>query len=204
MLMMVKTADQIEPQPDVCYFVMLAEPNRELTAQANLIIRHVPFYLPTIFRAGRLRARDHEAGLTHPDIAVPLFPRMIFVAESVVQQMLGLIRSTPGMQRDPFLTFGNKPDGSRQFALVRPLAMRAIQVIEAEERQKYFSRKRKGAAPSWIPEVGQEVRFLVDEVLGGLQGKVDEVDDKGRIAIFTELMKRTVRVHATSNQIEPV
>ncbi len=55
-----------------------------------------------------------------------------------------------------------------------------------------------------MPNVGDEVRFLLDEVLGGTVGKVSRVDDKGRITLLTEILKRTVRVHATANQIEPV
>lgn len=196
--MLMVANDHIEPRPGVCYFVMLAEPNRELTAQANLIIRKVPFYLPTIFRAARLRARQHQARLDHPDVPIALFPRMLFIAEDIVAGMLGLIRTAPGMQENPFLKFGET------FAVLRPLGMQAIQQIESTEREKYFARKRKKGGSTWSPEINQDVKFLLDEVLGGLQGRVSEVDDKGRITVFTEIMKRTVRVHVTADQIEPV
>lgn len=190
--------NEIEPRPGICYFVLLAEPNRELTAQANLVIRHIPFYLPTIFRPARLRARQHQARLSHPDVPIALFPRMLFIAEDVIQRSMELIRTAPGMQSQPFLKFGD------QFAVIRPVGMAAIQSIEATEREKYFARKRKHGAPSWLPQIGQEVKILLDEIMGGLQGMVSDVDEKGRIAILTEIMKRTVRVHVTANQIEPV
>jgi transcription antitermination factor NusG len=202
MLMMTRD-NQIEPRPDRCYFVMRAEPNRELTAQANLILRQVPFYLPTIFRVARISHRHMQQGRPRPDVPIALFPGMIFIAEDVVARMAKLLRNVPGFQERPFLTFGMLPDGSPQFAMIRPLGMAAIQMIESDERRKYFDRKRKAGQSSWTPEIGQDVKFLVDEVLGGLEGKVSEVDDKGRITIFTEIMKRTVRVHVTANQIEP-
>jgi transcription antitermination factor NusG len=196
-MLMVTRDNQIEPRPDRCYFVMRAEPNRELTAQANLILRQVPFYLPTIFRVARISHRHMQQGRPRPDVPIALFPGMIFIAEDVVGRMLERIRTAPGMQQNPFLKFGD------QFAILRPIGMAAIQMIESDERQKYFARKRKAGQPSWTPEIGQDVKFLVDEVLGGLEGKVSEVDEKGRITIFTEIMKRTVRVHVTANQIEP-
>ncbi len=196
--------DQIEPRPDVCYFVMRAEPNRELTAQANLILRRVPFYLPTIFRVARISARHMAQGRERPDVPIALFPGLMFIGEDVVGRMAERLRNVPGMQAQPFLTFGLLPDGRPQFAMLRPVGMEAIRSIESTEREKYFARKRKSGAPSWSPKINQDVKFLLDEVLGGLQGRVSEVDDKGRITVFTEIMKRTVRVHVTANQIEPV
>lgn len=195
---MVQEIDQVEPRPNQNYYIMLSEPNREMTAQANLFLRKVPFYLPTIFRAARLPGRKHAAGADHPDVAIPLFPRTLFVAEDVICRLLHMIRSAPGMLSNPFMKFGE------QYAILRPVGMEAIRRIEMQEREKYFARKRKAGAPSWMPDVGDEVRFLLDEVLGGVDGKVAEVDERGRITILTEIMKRTVRVHATTNQIEPV
>ncbi|MGJ4971037.1 transcription termination/antitermination protein NusG [Bradyrhizobium sp. HKCCYLRH1073] len=191
-------SDSVEPRPDQCYFVLLAEPKRELTAQANLRIRRVPFYLPTIFRAARISAKAYAQRIDRPDVALPLFPRMLFVAEDVVGRMLPLIRTAPGMQSSPFLIFGERA------AVVRPLGMQVIQTIETREREKFFARRRKSEPPSWLPEIGQDVKFLLDDVLGGFSGKVSDVDDKGRLTILTEIMKRTVRVHATVNQVEPV
>lgn len=196
--MLVQEIDRIEPRADENYFAMLTEPNREMTAQANLIIRHVPLYLPTIFRPGRLSPKLQAVRADRPDIPMPLFPRTIFIAVDVVEKQLGQIRSSPGMLSQPFMKFGE------QFAILRPIGMAIIVAIEAKEREKYFSRKRKIGAPKWLPEVGDQVQFMLDEILGGLSGEVSDVDDKGRITILTEIMKRTVRVHATANQIEPV
>ncbi len=190
--------DQIEPRPNVSYFWMLTEPGREMTAQANLIIRRVPFYLPTIFRPARLPSRKHVLGKDHPDVPMALFPRALFIAEDVVARSLHLIRSSPGMLANPFMKFGE------QYAMLRPLGMETIRTIEMDEREKYFARKRRRGAPSWMPEVGAHVRVLLDEVMGGVDGRVSEVDERGRITLLTEIMKRTVRVHVTANQIEPV
>lgn len=197
-MLLTQEIDQIEPRRNTNYLWLMAEPGREMTAQANLYLRKVPFYLPTIFRAARLPHRKHAAGRDHPDVAVPLFPRTIFVAEDVVARCLHMIRTAPGMLANPFMKFGE------QYAVLRPLAVETVRTIEMDEREKYFARKRKLGAPSWLPNVGDDVRFLLDEVLAGVDGKVSEVDDKGRITILTEIMKRTVRVRVTANQIEPV
>ncbi len=197
-MLLVQDIDRIEPRPNKNYFILLAEPNREMTAQANLIIRKVPFYLPTIFRAARLPGRKHLKGCDHPDIPMPLFPRTIFVAEDVISRCLPLIRTAPGMLANPFMKFGET------YAVLHPVGMATVVAIESGEREKYFSRKRKRGAPAWMPEIGAEVSVLLDEVLGGMRGKVSDVDDKGRITILTEIMKRTVRVKVTANQIEPV
>ena len=190
--------DQVEPRPNISYFWMLTEPSREMTAQANLIIRRVPFYLPTIFRAARLPGRKHALGKDHPDVPIALFPRALFIAEDVVARSMQLIRTAPGMLPNPFMKFGE------QYAMLRPVGIETIRTIEMAEREKYFARKRKLGPPSWLPDVGADVRFLLDEVLAGVEGTVSGVDDKGRITILTEIMKRTVRVRVTANQIEPV
>ncbi len=197
-MLMAQRQDFIEPREGVCYVVMLTEPNREMTAQANLIIRHVPFYLPTIFRAAHLPARQHKLGIPRPDVPTPLFPGVLFIAEDVVGQKFDLIKNTPGMRSQPMMRFGE------EVAILRPIGVQAVQAIEAGERERFFRRKRRIGAPAWMPNVGDEVRFLLDEVLGGTVGKVSRVDDKGRITLLTEILKRTVRVHATANQIEPV
>jgi len=66
-----------------------------MTAQANLILRKVPFYLPTILRAARISARRHAEGEDHPDVAMPLFPRMIWSAKRSSKAKHDCIRSTP-------------------------------------------------------------------------------------------------------------
>src|SRR5262249_42765021 len=146
------------------YFVMLTEPNREMTAQANLIIRRIPFYLPTIFRVARISQRDMRQGRERPDVPIALFPGLIFIATEVLTDELHQrITSAPGIRKDPFLRFGVGRDGAPQFAIVTPRAMAVIQDIEASERDRYFARKRKHRSATWTPEVGQEVRVLVDE-----------------------------------------
>lgn len=195
---MLMVGNNIEPREGVCYYVMLTDPNREMTAQANLVIRHVPFYLPTVFRTARLPAGQHKARADHPDVPIPLFPRSIFIAEDIVDQKLELIRTAPGMRSNPFMKFGE------HYAVLRPVGIAAILDIEASERDRYFSRKRKKNSPSWEPKMGQAVTVVLDEVLGGVRGTVSGLDSKGRITILTEIMKRTVRVSVTANQIEPV
>lgn len=188
----------LTPDPDARYLWLQTEPGREMTAQANLIIRKVPFYLPTMLRPARLPARSHQAGDDHPDVLAPLFPRTIFISEKVMEAKERTIRSTPGMLSNPFVRFGD------EFAMLRPIAMQAIQYIEAGERELYYRQRKRKNVPLYIPNVGEQVSFLVEEVLGGQRGTVADVDEDGRITILMEIMKRTVRVKTTSDRIEPV
>lgn len=180
------------------WYVLSTEPNREMTAQANLVLRQIPFYMPTIYRAARLSARQHAAGADHPDITLPLFPRTLFITEKDLERNYHLIPTLPGMTSKPVMMFGE------HFAMLRPEGMAAIRYIEAGERELYLRQKRRPQMPAYLPEIGEEVRVLLEEVMGGTCGTVCEVDDKGRITLLTEIMKRTVRVKVSANQIEPV
>lgn len=188
----------LTPAPDAEYLWLQTEPGREMTAQTNLIIRRVPFYLPTVLRSSRISARRHAAGDDHPDVVVPLFPRTILISSKVVDAKESSIRSTPGMLSNPFVRFGER------FAILHPVAMQAIRYIEAGERELYYRAKGRKNAPSFIPKVGDAVSFLVDEVLGGRRGTVADIDDDGRITLLMEIMKRAVRVKTTADRIEPV
>lgn len=188
----------LTPDPNASYYVLQTEPGREMTAQANLIMRKVPFYLPTVLRLARVSSRRVAAGDDRPDVAVPLFPRVILFAEKVVAAKGRTISSTPGMLSNPFMMFGDA------FAICRPLAVQAIQYIEAGERELYWRAKGRKAPSGYMPKVGDNVSFLVEEVLGGQRGVVADVDDEGRISLLMEIMKRTVRVKTTADRIEPV
>jgi transcription antitermination factor NusG len=186
------------PYADANWFVLMTEPNREMTAQANLILRKVPFYLPTIYRLARVSVRQLAKGVERPDVLVPLFPRMLFVPEPELNRNYALICATPGMLPRPLMWFGDHMDW------LRPLAMAVVRRIEAGERQAHLHKKRQGQPPAWLPSVGDEVQVLVDEVLGGARGIVESVDERGRIVLLTEIMKRTGRLKLTAGQIEPV
>lgn len=194
----VEEAVDLTPDTTARYLVLQTEPGREMTAQANLVLRKIPFYLPTVLRAARISARKHAAGDDHPDVAIPLFPRTILIGEKVVDAKEHTIRSTPGMLSNPFMKFGD------HFAVLRPLAMQVIQYIEAGERELYYRSRGRKNVTGFMPKVGDKVSFLVDEVLGGQKGMVAEVDDEGRISLLMEIMKRTVRVKTTADRIEPV
>lgn len=180
-----------------CY-VLQTEGNREMTAQANLVMRGVRFYLPTIYRVARISARSHAQGVERPDVHMPLFPRTLFVAVEELDRHYRTICATPGMLPRPVMRFGD------QFAIIAPREMMVIRYIEAGEREVYLRQKGRKAAPEYLPVVGEEVQIIIDEVLGGLRGRVAEVDGPGRITLLAEIMKRTARVKVTASQIEPV
>lgn len=191
-------AVDLSPTQDENWLIVQTEPSREMTAQANLLMRRVPFYLPTILRPGRLSARAHAAGETHPDVARPLFPGMIFVASRIVSAHDRTIRCTPGILGPrPYLRLGDET------ALVTPIAMRVIQYIEAGERELYFLQRNRKADVLRMKQ-GDRVRLLVDDVLGPREGTVTDIDDAGRITLLMEIMKRAVRVRLTADRIGEV
>jgi transcription antitermination factor NusG len=188
----------VTPPETAVYFVMLTEANREKIAGDNLRRRGIPFYLPTIFRAGRLSHAKHAAGFPRPDVESPLFPRALFIAEDVVRRSFNLIASSPGIASRPFMKFGEEP------ARLRSLGIAAVRRIESEERLAYFNRRQSAIAfQSWRPDVGDEVSVVLDKALGELRGKVSSVDKRGRITLLTKLMMRTVQVTVTLEQIKP-
>lgn len=179
------------------WLIVLTEPNREMSAQASLLLRRIPFYLPTILRPARLSAKAHAAGDTHEDVARPLFPGMIFITSRIVAAQDRTIRCTPGIIGSrPYLRLGDDA------AIVTPMAMRAIQYIEAGERELYLYQRNR---PSGLKvRVNDRVRLLVDDVLGPREGTIADIDDAGRITLLMEIMKRTVRVRMTADRIGAV
>src|ERR1700761_431016 len=99
----------LTPDGDAEYLWLQTEPGREMTAQANLLLRKIPFYLPTILRPARLPTKKHLAKEDHPDVMLPLFPRSIFVSTWVMAAKEMAIRTTPGMQSNPFIWLDDKP-----------------------------------------------------------------------------------------------
>ncbi|MDO9441371.1 MAG: transcription termination/antitermination NusG family protein [Beijerinckiaceae bacterium] len=179
------------------WYVIQTKPGREMTAQANLVLRRVPFYLPVILKPARISHRAHQAGAPHPDVPVPLFPGLIFVSASVVDRCFGLISTTPGISSRPFWTC------NEALALLRPDGMRMVRYIEAGERVLYERRKPLPKS-AYEPAIGDAVEVLLTKFTGSVSGRVSEVDERGRITLLVEIMKRQVRVHATADQITPV
>lgn len=191
-------AIDLTPTSDENWLLVQTEPNREMTAQANLLMRRIPFYLPTILRPARISARAHAAGEEHPDVARPLFPGLIFIASRIVDGHDRRIRTTPGvLGARPYLYLGS------EIAILTPKAMQVIQYIEAGEREMYLRNKgRKADIPHVKP--GDRVRLLVDDILGPREGTIADIDDAGRITLLMAIMKRTVRVRMTADRIGAV
>lgn len=179
------------------WYVIQTEPSREMTAQANLVLRRVPFYLPVMLKPARISHRAHLAGAPHPDIPVPLFPGLIFVSASVVDRCYGMISTTPGISSRPLWTCNGVP------AMLRPHHMQVVRYIEAGERELY-ERSKPVSKSEYEPAIGDAVEVLMTKFTGNLRGRVSEIDERGRITLLVEIMKRQVRVHATADQITPV
>lgn len=184
----------IAPTQACRWLVLLTEPNREFTTTANLMLRKVPFYVPTYTKAGRLPLRLHRAGKTHPEVVRPIFAGMVFVPQIVVEANEDLVRSAYGVvSSHPFMRFGD------EIAIIRPEVMEIIHGVELTERERYLASKgRRGIRF----QVGDEVRAAVGELLGGRGGTIEHIDDHGRITLLMEIFKRKVRVHLTQDQVE--
>jgi transcription antitermination factor NusG len=180
------------------WYIVQTEPGREMTAQANLLIRKVPFYLPTMLKPARLPKRLHQAKVEHPDIIRPLFQGVLFVAEPVIAARYETIARTPGICARPLWRFGES------VAVLTPSSMQVIRYIEAGEKELYLRQKGRAPKSCYLPKVGDEVTILLNEITGSLRGRISEVDARERITILVDLMKRQVRVHATADQITPV
>lgn len=182
----------LTPSQEGRWYVVRTEPNREMTAQANMLLRRIPFYIPTILRPARISAKAHAAGASHPDVPHPLFPGLIFIAEVVVEAKDALIRTVPGLLARPYMRLGD------DLAVLSAEGMQVVQYIEQGERQVYLMQRGRPAALKNL-KIGDHVCTLVD----GLIGTIAEMDDKGRITLFVEIMKRTVRVKLSADQVEP-
>lgn len=179
------------------WYVIQTEPSREMTAQANLVLRRVPFYLPVMLKPAHIPRRAHLAGAPHPDVPVPLFPGLIFINASVVDRCYGLISTTPGISSRPFWTCAGLP------AVLRADDMRVVRYIEAGERELY-ERSKPVPKGDYAPAIGDAVEVLLTKFTGSVRGRISEMDAKGRITLLVEIMKRQVRVHVTADQITPV
>ncbi len=192
----------VTPVPGCRWYVLETETGREMTATANLALRRVPFYVPMMLVVGRLSRGDLGKGITRPDVAKPLFPGLIFIAENVAASKDRLIRSCYGVSSRPYMRFG--PD----LAILDPDNMAIVQGIEQLERERYLNAKADAKAeadrPKYVPTVGDKVRFAIKELLGDRNGTITDIDAQGRITLLVQIMKRKVRVTVTSDQIVPV
>lgn len=173
------------------------ERGREMTAQANLIIRKIPFYLPTMLRPAFIHRNGQKRNADHPDVVRPLFPSLLFIPEQIATARLEKLRYLGGINRNPFWYFAGKP------AVLSPTSIQAIRYIEAGERELY-ERAKDSPTIGYRPAINDEVKLLVNSVVGSVNGRISALDDRGRIILLVEIMKRQVRVHVTADQITPV
>jgi transcriptional antiterminator RfaH len=191
-------AIDIAPWQDCRWYILQTEPSREFTVTANLTLRRVPFYVPTHVRPAHVNR--YRAGQAKPDVHRPLFPGMVFIADNVAEAKDRAIRVSYGVAARPYLHFGEHR------AVMDAGQMAIVQGIEALLRDRYEARRRRetNGKVEIRHFVGDAVRVHVEELLGGEVGVIDDIDERGRITVLMNIMKRKVRVRMTQDQVDPV
>jgi transcriptional antiterminator RfaH len=153
------------------WYVVQTQPHAEAKACAHLNRQGFEIYLPRYLKRRR-HARRIET------IAVPLFPRYMFVAIDLAVQRWRAVQSTVGVSR--LVCNGDAP---------APVAPDVITSLKDREDERGFVRleRRVQFAP------GDKVR-VSEGVFAACLGLFEGITDKERVAILLDLLGRKVRV----------
>lgn len=160
------------------WFVAHTQPHAEARAVANLERQGFATYLPRY-----LKRRRHARRVD--TVAVPVFPRYVFVAIDVSRQRWLSIRSTVGVSR--LVCQGDAP---------LPVPEGIVEGLIKRQDELGFVRLM---APAGL-RVGDKVRVLggaFEETLGLLESMTDEQ----RVTILLDMLGRKVRVTLDSGLI---
>jgi transcriptional antiterminator RfaH len=153
------------------WFVVQTQSHAEAKAASHLKRQGFETYLPRYLKRRR-HARRIET------IAVPLFPRYMFVAVDMAVQRWRAIQSTIGVAR--LVCNGDGPAA---------VAVAVIEGLKCREDERGFVKIER--RPRFSP--GDKVR-VVDGVFSACLGLFDGVTDGERVAILLDLLGRKVRV----------
>jgi len=118
----------------------------------------------------------------------PLFPGLVFVPDLDVSmdRLKAISDDVAGL-----LIYAGIP------LAARPKDMHDIRRIEQELNQPRSARRRRMA-------VGDMVRIRDDGPFAMWTGRIERLDDRGRLRVLIEFIKREVAVDLSSHQVEPV
>jgi transcriptional antiterminator RfaH len=159
------------PQTEQRWYVVQTHPHAEMKAAAHLLRQRFDTYVPRYFKRRR-HARRIE------NIAMPLFPRYIFVSIDLAAQPWRCIQSTIGVSR--VVCNGDAP---------APVPCSAIEAIKIREDDDGFVRLDR--RPHFA--VGDKIRVL-DGVFSSCLGLFEGMADSERVAILLDMLGRKVRV----------
>ena len=163
-------------QSDPPWLVVNAQPNREQTALAHLSRQGFEPYCPMLSKRIR-HARKTETVLR------PLFPGYLFVAHAGRGQQWRPILSTIGVRT--LVRHGDAPC---------LLDAAVIAAVRARETGNAIA-----AEPARF-QIGQSVT-ITDGPLEGLIAEVASLDDRERVVVLLDLLKRSVRVTIDASNV---
>jgi len=153
------------------WYVVQTQVNAEAKAGRNLMRQGFEIYLPRY-----LKRRSHARKIEK--VAMPLFPRYLFVSVDIAKQRWRSIQSTIGVSH--LVTNGADP---------APVAHEVLQFLRAREDQSGFITMDR--RPSFA--VGEKVRILAG-AFADVVGLFDGLGDRERVAVLLDLLGQKVRV----------
>lgn len=166
------------PTTSVRWFVVQTQTHSEMRASQHLKRQGFETYLPRYLKRRR-HARKVDT------VAVPLFPRYLFVAIDLQSQRWRSVHSTIGVSR--LVTNGNEP-----MALVESV----IDTLRRREDASGFI--RFDSTPSFL--AGDRIRIAAGAFADAF-GLFEGLGDRARVAVLLDLLGRKVRVMLDSEMI---
>ena len=160
------------------WFVVRTRTQRELQASEQLINQGFRVFVPRCWK-NRRHARRVET------ISAPLFPRYIFTVINRTRDRWRSINGTMGVDR--LLTCGGEPQ-----PVPRGLVESLILATDAEGNVHSSCNLREG----------QSIKILAGP-FADLVGRLEGLDEKGRVRVLLELLGGNVRVNVPTSLVAP-
>jgi transcriptional antiterminator RfaH len=160
------------------WFVVRTQPHRESQAERQLANQHFRIFLPR-FRKSRRHARKFEI------VSAPLFPGYLFVILDLARDRWRSVNGTYGVDR--LLTHAGAPE-----AVPHGLVEHLLAASDAEGIVRLHANLQKG----------QMVRISAGP-FANLMGRLQQLDDSGRIRILLEVLGGKVPVSLSEDCVVP-
>lgn len=179
---LINTPPIAPPLPDAPWFVMLTEPQQDLTTVWRLHELGMEMFVPVVRRrvkTGRIGKNGHKVTRV---IAKPLFPGYGFLRCTATHNPDALIwRDRDGVGIRGVRDFMR--DESREFVKLSHGAVMAVFRRQIEEQQAWIASQGGRKASKW--KSGDPVRIDDDGgVYAGMLATIDKVDSRDRIHVF--------------------
>ena len=160
------------------WYVARSQPHRELVAKNHLENQDYRVFLPR-YTKSRRHARKFET------VLAPLFPRYLFLILDLTLDPWRSVNGTYGVDR--LLMRGSQPE-----AVARGLVEQLVRVAQQDGSVSF--------SPSL--QEGQAVRVAAGP-FAQLVGKLEHLDDQGRVRVLLEIMGGTVPVVFPERSVMP-